>query len=96
MPINGRAKKWAFSSYMERNIIMKEFTLDCLGEACPVPLMKAEKKLKTMDIGDILIMQIDHSCAMKNVPEWARNQGHNVEIEEVGDGEWEIVIEKKN
>ncbi|HZK61928.1 MAG: sulfurtransferase TusA family protein [Peptostreptococcaceae bacterium] len=75
---------------------MKEFTLDCLGEACPVPLMKAEKKLKTMDIGDILIMQIDHSCAMKNVPEWARNQGHNVEIEEVGDGEWEIVIEKKN
>ena len=75
---------------------MKELTLDCLGEACPVPLMKTEKKLNTMDIGDILIVQIDHSCAMKNVPEWARKQGHNVEIEEVGDGEWEVVIEKKN
>ena len=75
---------------------MKELTLDCLGEACPVPLMKTEKKLNTMDIGDILIVQIDHSCAMKNVPEWARTHGHNVEIEEVGDGEWEIVIEKKN
>ncbi len=75
---------------------MKEVMLDCLGEACPIPLMKAEKKLNTMDIGDILIVQIDHSCAMKNVPEWARNQGHNVEIEEVGDGEWEVVIEKKN
>ena len=73
---------------------MKEFTLDCLGEACPIPLMKTEKKLNTIDIGDVLIVQIDHSCAMKNVPEWARTQGHNVEIEEVGDGEWEVVIEK--
>ena len=43
---------------------------------------------------DVLVAQIDHSCAMKNVPEWARNQGYNVEIEEVDDGEWEIVIEK--
>lgn len=73
---------------------MKEVILDCLGEACPVPLMKTESKLNTLDVGDVLIVQIDHSCAMKNVPEWARKEGHNVEIEEVDDGEWEIFIEK--
>ena len=73
---------------------MKEFELDCLGEACPVPLVKAQNQLKKMDIGDVLIVQIDHSCAMKNVPEWARKDGHNVEIEEVDDGEWEVFIEK--
>ncbi len=73
---------------------MAEFTLDCMGEACPVPLMKTEKKLEELAVGDMLIIAIDHSCAMKNVPEWARKQGHNVEIEEVDDGEWEIVIEK--
>lgn len=73
---------------------MAEFTLDCLGEACPVPLMKTEKKINEMAVGDVLVVSIDHSCAMKNVPEWARKQGHNVEIEEVDDGEWEIVIEK--
>ena len=39
-----------------------------------------------MAVGDVLVAQIDHSCAMKNVPEWARNQGYNVEIEEVDDG----------
>ena len=65
-----------------------------MGEACPVPLIKAEKALEKLDVGDILIVQIDHSCAMKNVPEWAREQGHNVELEEVDDGEWEVVIEK--
>lgn len=73
---------------------MKEYTLDCLGEACPVPLMKTEKKINSIEVGDVLVVQIDHSCAMKNVPEWARNQGYNVEIDEVADGEWEVVIEK--
>ncbi len=73
---------------------MAEFTLDCLGEACPIPLMKTEKKMNQMAVGDVLIISIDHSCAMKNIPEWARTQGHNVEIEEIDDGEWEIIVEK--
>jgi TusA-related sulfurtransferase len=72
----------------------KEVVLDCLGEASPVPLVKAQKALEELAIGDVLIVQIDHSCAMKNVPEWARKEGHNVELEEVDDGEWECFIEK--
>ena len=73
---------------------MKEFTLDCMGEACPLPLMKTEKQMEKMEVGDVVIVQIDHSCAMKNVPDWARGEGHNVEVEETGDGEWEVIIEK--
>lgn len=73
---------------------MKEYILDCMGEACPIPMIKAEKEMEKMDIGDIIVVQIDHSCAVKNVPEWARNKGHNVEIDDVDDGEWEIIIEK--
>ena len=72
----------------------KEYELDCMGEACPVPLIRLENKLNELEIGDLVIVQIDHSCAMKNVPEWARKQGHNVEIEEVDDGEWEVFVEK--
>lgn len=75
---------------------MAEYNLDCMGEACPLPLVKAEKKMESLKVGDLLIVAIDHSCAMKNIPEWARNLGHNVEIDEIGDGEWEIVIEKTN
>lgn len=73
---------------------MKEVMLDCLGEACPIPLVKTEKAMKELEIGDCLIVKVDHSCAMKNVPEWGRKNGHNVEIEEVDDGEWEVIIEK--
>lgn len=73
---------------------MVEKTLDCLGEACPVPLVKAQKELEKMSKGDVLIVSIDHSCAMKNIPDWAREVGYNVEIDEVGEGEWDIIIEK--
>ncbi|MBB6216000.1 TusA-related sulfurtransferase [Anaerosolibacter carboniphilus] len=73
---------------------MTEIRLDCLGETCPVPLVKTQKKMGTMKVGEVLIVEIDHSCAMKNVPEWAKKEGHHVEIEEVDDGQWEIFIEK--
>ncbi len=73
---------------------MAEYRLDCMGEACPIPLVKAQKKMAEMKVGDVLVVEIDHSCAMKNVPEWARKEGHNVDIEETSEGEWEIYIEK--
>jgi len=74
--------------------MMAEYELDCLGEACPVPLVKTENKLKELAVGDTLIVIVDHSCALKNVPEWARKQNHEVEVEEIGDGEYEIFIDK--
>lgn len=73
---------------------MQEIVLDCLGETCPTPLIKTENALRELEAGDILIVQVDMSCAIKNVPDWARNRGHNVEIEEISDKEWEIIIEK--
>ena len=73
---------------------MAEYRLDCMGEACPIPLLKTQKKMAQLKVGDTLIVEIDHSCAMKNVPEWARKAGHNVDIEETSEGEWEIYIEK--
>lgn len=75
---------------------MSEKELNCLGEACPVPLVKAQNAIAELQAGDLLIVQIDHSCAMKNLPEWAREAGHNVEIEEIGEGQWEVFIEKTN
>jgi len=73
---------------------MAERNLDCLGEACPIPLVKTQKEMESMAIDDVIIVNIDHSCAMKNIPDWARSAGHAVEIEEVGEGEWDIIIQK--
>ena len=54
---------------------MKEYKLDCIGEACPVPLIKAQKKMETMEVGDIVIINVDHSCAINNISEWGDQTG---------------------
>ncbi|MFO7613640.1 MAG: sulfurtransferase TusA family protein [Bacteroidales bacterium] len=74
--------------------MMAERYLDCLGEACPVPLIKTQNEMAKMAVNDVLIVEIDHSCAMKNIPDWARSVGHEVEIEEVDEGQWNIIIQK--
>ena len=73
---------------------MAEKVLDCFGEACPIPLVKAQKEIEKMAVGDVLVVSVDHSCAMKNIPDWAREVGYQVEIDEIGEGEWDIIIEK--
>jgi tRNA 2-thiouridine synthesizing protein A len=84
------------SGYMVGGRVMAEKMLDCLGEACPVPLIRTQKAINELAVGDVLVVAIDHSCAMKNIPEWAGKEGHNYEIEEVSEGQWEIVIEKSH
>lgn len=74
---------------------MEEIKLDCMYEMCPIPLLRAMEKLKKMDSGDVLILQINYSCSIKNVVEWAEKQGHAVNCIEVEDGEWEVYIKKK-
>lgn len=75
---------------------MKEHMLDCLGEACPIPLIRAQKKFPSLEVGDVLIINVDHSCAIKNIPEWCRTVGYNCEVEEISEGEWNIIVEKTN
>jgi TusA-related sulfurtransferase len=83
-----------FINLFFRRIIMAEQFLDCLGEMCPIPLVKAQKELTIMASGDVLTVGVDHTCAVKNIPDWARDQGYPVDIQEVDEGVWNIVIEK--
>ncbi len=63
-------------------------------EACPIPLIKAAKALKSMNKGEVLVLITNHSCSIVNVVEWAKKNGHPIDYIETGEGEWEIYIEK--
>lgn len=72
---------------------MKIRELDCLYEACPIPMIKAIKELKTMNSGDILVLRSDQSCTGVMVKEWSEQNNYDVKIIET-DGEWQIYIQK--
>lgn len=68
--------------------------LDCLSELCPIPLLRGMQELKKMGPGDILIIHADHSCATIDIEKWALEKSYPVKTMEVGQGEWEIYIQK--
>lgn len=68
--------------------------LNCLYEACPIPLIKAVKELRTMNSKDILVIHSDQSCIGVIVEEWGEQNNHTVKVVELDYGEWEVYIQK--
>ncbi|MBO8169848.1 MAG: sulfurtransferase TusA family protein [Thermoanaerobacteraceae bacterium] len=66
--------------------------LNTLGEMCPVPVIKAEKKVKTLKPGDTLVVETDHSCAPRFIVEQLKKYPCHIEIKEVAFGIWQVVI----
>jgi tRNA 2-thiouridine synthesizing protein A len=69
--------------------------LDVRGEICPYPMMMTNDELDKKHPG-ILALDIltDHSPALSTIPPQALKRGYDVEIDEVGAGEWLLHLTK--
>lgn len=71
-------------------------TLDLKGEVCPYTFVKSKLMLEQMQVGEILEISVNHEPAAKNIPRSMEMEGHEVlEVVPDGDGEWKIVLRKK-
>lgn len=61
------------------NIAMAEDFLDASGLLCPLPVLKARKRLKTMADGDLLEVHATDPGAEKDFPAFCKAQGHLLE-----------------
>lgn len=73
---------------------IKQFQLEIWGEMCPIPLIKAQKKFKSIEIGDMLIMETEHSCTAQGIVVWAKKNKYTVEQSEVANGIWHLELTK--
>jgi tRNA 2-thiouridine synthesizing protein A len=55
-----------------------EFTLDLSGLLCPLPVLKAGKRLKTMQSGDVLKVIATDPMAAIDMPHFCNEQGHTL------------------
>jgi tRNA 2-thiouridine synthesizing protein A len=55
-----------------------DHTLDALGLLCPLPVLKARKRLSAMVQGDILHMIADDPAAIIDVPHFCAEAGHEL------------------
>lgn len=68
-------------------------TIDCLGEMCPIPILKIKKALKVAKPQDIIMVITDHSCVEQSIINHLKKE-KNIEMfsDEVTNGIWEITI----
>ena len=53
-------------------------TLDTKGLLCPLPVLKAAKRLREMQAGDVLELVTDDPAAIVDVPHFCSEQGHDL------------------
>jgi len=49
--------------------------VDCLGKACPVPVIELARALPTVDIGEVVEVLSDDAAARHDIPAWCRLRG---------------------
>ena len=53
-------------------------TLDAKGLLCPLPVLKARKRLQAMDDGQVLRVEADDPAAVVDVPHFCAEAGHQL------------------
>ena len=52
--------------------------LDALGLLCPLPVLKARKRLQALKSGEVLRLLADDPAAIIDVPHFCHEQGHEL------------------
>ena len=69
--------------------------LDAIGLLCPLPVLKARKRLQPLEVGDELEMSADDPAAIVDVPHFCAEAGHTL-VETREDGEVQVYVIRKN
>lgn len=80
---------------MEEKNKKPDVVLDCVGLACPMPILKTSNKIKEMQTGQVLEVQSDDDGIEKDMPAWCKLTGHEyIGLAKEGE-EYRVYVKKK-
>lgn len=68
--------------------------IDCLGEMCPIPLLRLKACPVLKASGQTVKLITDHSCALGSVSEYCKKLDLKLETAEPIAGVWELYVTK--
>jgi tRNA 2-thiouridine synthesizing protein A len=74
---------------------MTEHELDCMGLLCPLPVLKARKRLGNLKPGETLKLIATDPASVIDVPHFCNEQGHELLSYEVENGRHIFRIRRK-
>ena len=70
--------------------------LDARGLLCPLPVLKARKRLQAIAVGETLTMIADDPAAVIDVPHYCAESGHELVSSDQNGNDQTYVIRKSN
>lgn len=75
-------------------MVFMKHELDAIGLLCPLPVLKARKRLQPLAMGETLEMRADDPAAIVDVPHFCAEAGHEL-VEMRDDGAAQIYVIRK-
>ena len=66
--------------------------LNCLGDMCPVPLLKLKECKALTARGEVVKLVTDHSCSVESITEYCKKHNLKFTVTEPMNGIWELFI----
>jgi tRNA 2-thiouridine synthesizing protein A len=74
--------------------VKADYTIDCVGLYCPMPIIKTMQKIKELKKGEVLEIVADDKGIKKDMPAWCQATGNEcLGIEEAA-GEIRVYVKK--
>ena len=70
-----------------------EKIIDCMGMACPLPVVNAKKASEELHAGDVLTVKVDNEIAVQNLTRFAEHKGFGVSARKKGDKEYAVIMQ---
>jgi len=70
--------------------------VNCFGDFCPIPLLKARKSFDQLTIGESFMLVSDHSCTVDSIEEYFSGRPCFISVYEPINGVFEITLTKLN
>ena len=68
--------------------------INCIGDFCPIPILKIKATLKKLNPGDTFLVIIDHDCVIDSINDFLGQKRVTYKCNENLEGIWEIYITK--
>lgn len=67
-------------------------TVNAMGDACPIPVIKTKKAMQEVTGDEVLEVLVDNEIAVQNVTKMASSEGGQVTSEKIGENQFKITV----
>ncbi len=68
----------------------KNVEVNALGDACPIPVVKTIKAIKSLEGAGTVVTSVDNETAVQNLTKLANDKGYGTSFKKLDDGNFEV------